>query len=234
MPLRWLFVLVAVGIFYGGAQEFWVGIHNLSPTAMTCPEYVAKRPSAAWLDLSDCHINYLESVKTYKQGKFDKSKEKDVAYYTPVRASEDANQPVILVVKATSEIAQLLSSLESASAGSKVDDETLKKNAEHLVQRKVSIKGVVALGMSSDNDLHNLLETSPQEGWQLASDWKIIDTEGKYSVLFPLLMMIGSFAFLVWQWKSLSRRVDAEAAASQAVAETEAPQKISDIAKQSE
>ena len=56
------FPLVAAAMLWGGGQGLWTALQNREPTVMTCAEWIAARPSASWVRLTDCELLVDESA----------------------------------------------------------------------------------------------------------------------------------------------------------------------------
>ena len=225
MPISWIINLVALFLMVAGGQKMWTAVTNLDPEQATCQQFLARSSGAAWLDLSECSINYLESVKTYKNGKL--GGERSVQYYTPVRAAGQDTGVVNLVVKAPPEVASILDPLFDDALDEAAIDRIIQENFDALVRPSTGVRGVVARGIDSDSDIKELLENDPPDSWQLTADWRIVAADAAPSLGEGALMFGIALLVLAWRTRQLLTRPGDDMEEVQEVA----PERIGDVSE---
>lgn len=96
-------VITIVGLVWGGRNTY-ISVHNRTPLALTCAEYLAKRPVSRWLVLRECdadwdHIAIEGRVSTTSPGTVTSA----TAVYIPLRpAGTSRTEPATLVLHADS------------------------------------------------------------------------------------------------------------------------------------
>jgi hypothetical protein len=231
MPIGFILYLIAWGLVVTGAQDVWTSVTNRSPEAMTCAEYASGGASSDWLEVSECQVDYLAAVKTYKTGRIDKSTEKDVAYYAPVRPAGVEEGPVALVVKAPADVVPMLEEMFAADAadaesGGTAVEQFLERNAAKLVLSSVSLSGLRQFGVHADSEVRGLLEGAA--GFELPAEWSLLEVGARPAGIGPSVSLIAlALIYIGWRTLAFLGRSQAQAAAD---AETNAPAKISDLA----
>lgn len=206
MRLGWFINLIVIGVALSGGQALWTGITNMHPQHLTCAQYMKQADTDAWLELSDCRVDYLESVKVYRTIAGSATGERD--YYAPVRASGNASAPVSLIVKASPSMKGILDKLYALS--DKGDRQGLRKlikdNKSALVQDHLQVSGLIIRGMDSSRSTRDVLEKDPPKTWQLKDGWKIIDVAASPSISTGLVMTALAVLILLWQIRVYTRR----------------------------
>lgn len=200
--MRFIAVLAIIWLFLSGGQDLWTRVSNLHPQQLSCAQYMKNPDTGIWLDLSDCHVDYYESVKITGKSSGDE-------YYAPVRASADVKAPVLLLVKANSHMSAIASNLfvEKSLRSPKFESA-----AHELVQDHVGLKGIIVRGMDADSKVRDLLQKDPPDTWKLASDWKIIDVNSEPSFVSGIVKLAVGLLVLGWVGYSFTRRRKAAAA----------------------
>ncbi|MEO8631320.1 MAG: hypothetical protein ABI612_24980 [Betaproteobacteria bacterium] len=226
MPISWVINIGGVIALLAGLQGLWIGFSNYSPAKLTCAEYMATPSSADWLELTDCRINYLEAVKTFKKLS---TLERSVAYYAPVRAYDDETKLVILIAKAPENVAQLLEPLfrhvaKQSGASGPTEDEVLAQHGDELVQSHATMKGLILRGMDSSSDLRELLEKDQPASWKLERDWRLLDQSAAPSLIKGALLLLLGLVILVWRLFVYAGR-----AAAVTAVKNQLPEKIAEL-----
>jgi hypothetical protein len=235
MPLNWFINIFVFFSLLFGLQEFWVGLWNRSPVKLSCAQYLAKPVSGDWLELSDCHVNYLETLKTYRKGRVSDN-ETRVAYFAPVRPTDDPAAPVRLLVRAPEDVVSKLAPLfasggeDSTAAEQQQADAVLAKHAALLIQNRTTVKGTVQSGLKVVGEQRELIEKDHPASWKLATEWRVLDESEEPSVLRGLIIAVVSALVLAWRIARFLRR----RAEVQAIEQAEVPEKIADLASRRE
>src|SRR5690242_14121133 len=77
-----LLLLVGIAGVVAGGQSLYTKLTNLTPTRMSCAEYLDKRPAAKWVELTDCVLPMLDA--TVSQSRFTRAASKA---WLPLRAA---------------------------------------------------------------------------------------------------------------------------------------------------
>ena len=62
MRLGCFLTLLAIGLIVMGTQGVYVGVTNRTPSLMTYQEFVQKKPSSGWIEISDARLNVLSAI----------------------------------------------------------------------------------------------------------------------------------------------------------------------------
>jgi hypothetical protein len=62
MRLGCFLPILAIGLIAVGAQGLYVGLANRTPIAMTYQEFLQKKPSSGWIEISDARLNLLSAI----------------------------------------------------------------------------------------------------------------------------------------------------------------------------
>jgi len=62
MRLGCLLPILAVGLIAVGSQGLYVGLTNRTPIVMTYREFLEKRPSSGWIEISDARLDLLSAI----------------------------------------------------------------------------------------------------------------------------------------------------------------------------
>jgi hypothetical protein len=121
MKLGCILPILAIGLVAVGAQGLYVGLTNRKPSAMTYQEFLEKKPSSGWLEISDARLNLLSAI--HESNRFTGTIKK---VYIPVgssaageRAGEGAGDGKVHLLLLTKDeaILQTLKGLEAATGG---------------------------------------------------------------------------------------------------------------------
>jgi hypothetical protein len=119
MKLGCILPILAIGLVAVGAQGLYVGLTNRKPSAMTYQEYLEKKPSSGWLEISDARLNLLSAI--HESNRFTGTIKK---VYIPVGSSAageregDGDGKIHLLLLTKDEaVLQTLKALETATGG---------------------------------------------------------------------------------------------------------------------
>jgi hypothetical protein len=117
MKLGCILPIVAIGFVAVGAQGLYVGLTNRTPTTMTYQEFLQKKPSSGWIEISDARLNLLSAI--HETNRFTGTIKK---VYIPVRSSADvegaSDEKIHLLLLTQDEaILNTLKGLEAATGG---------------------------------------------------------------------------------------------------------------------
>jgi hypothetical protein len=62
MKLGCLLPILAIGLIAVGGQGLYVGATNRTPTLMTYQEFLQKKPSSGWIEVSDARLDLLSAI----------------------------------------------------------------------------------------------------------------------------------------------------------------------------
>jgi hypothetical protein len=62
MRLGCLLIIMAIGFIAVGCQGLYVALTNRTPTVMTYQEFLQKKPSSGWIEVSDARLNLLSAI----------------------------------------------------------------------------------------------------------------------------------------------------------------------------
>jgi hypothetical protein len=184
MPVKWVLFLLAVVAVGAGVRELWVAAGQAQPLPMTCRDYLAQRPSATWLALTDCHVDYGQGIRVAKPPKKRAAKAAADTFYAPVRASSDDTGPVLLWVKASGGVAAQIEEAVAAGVRPPVDG-------------KAQLTGM----LRTDDELAERLAAAPAGPTQAASGWRLLEVGKKPSaraggtMLALGLLVLAAFGF---------------------------------------
>ncbi len=118
MKLGCLLPILAIGFVVVGAQGLYVGLTNRTLTTMTYQEFLQKKPSSGWVEVSDARLNLLTAI--HESNRFTGTIKK---VYLPVGSSAagehvgDDNKIHLLLVTEDETILKTVKDLESATGG---------------------------------------------------------------------------------------------------------------------
>ena len=182
--------LVTIALLWAGGQGVYTAVTNRQPVRLSYDEYIATKPKASWLELTDCVVAVPEAA--VKKGKVAKiSKEAFIPLHSP-NAKDDKVH--VLVATSAPETLELLRQLEAAPN----DAEAI----ELLVQRKDAlyakrtVKGLVRFGIEmKDEDREKLASLDKN----LVEDFVVLDEGKKPEMGLNLsLMGIGLLFGVLW------------------------------------
>ena len=117
MKLGCFLLILTIGLIAFGAQGLYVGLTNRTPTAMTYQEFVQKKPSSGWIEVSDARLDLLSTI--HESNRFTGTIKK---VYIPVgssaagEAAGDGKIHLLLLTKDEA-ILKTLKDLETATGG---------------------------------------------------------------------------------------------------------------------
>ena len=118
MKLGCLLPILAIGFIMVGAEGLYVGLMNRTLTTMTYQEFLQKKPSSGWIEISDARLNLLTAI--HESNRFTGTIKK---VYLPVGSSAagehvgDDNKIHLLLVTEDETILNTVKGLESATGG---------------------------------------------------------------------------------------------------------------------
>src|SRR4051812_3645046 len=117
MRLGCLLPILAIGFVVAGAQGLYVGLTNRTPTVMTYEEFLQKKPSSGWIEISDARLNLLWAI--HESNRFTGTIKK---VYVPVESSTagegGGNDKIhLLLVTKDEAILKTMKDLETATGG---------------------------------------------------------------------------------------------------------------------
>ena len=62
MKLGCLLPILAIGLIAVGGQGLYVGVTNRTPATMTYQEFLQKKPSSGWIEVSDARLDLLSAI----------------------------------------------------------------------------------------------------------------------------------------------------------------------------
>lgn len=99
LVLKLVFYLGWILCIYYGAMDAYVCLRNRAPLQMTCVEYVANKPSAKWLELAECYVDYTDVLTYYSTGAGGAGGTEIL--FVPVRPSESDDTPIQIIMEVT-------------------------------------------------------------------------------------------------------------------------------------
>jgi hypothetical protein len=133
-------VVLSIGLIAMGAQGLYVGLTNRAPLTMTYQEFLLKKPSSGWIEISDARLNLLEAISESNRitGTIKK-------VYLPV-TSQAAGQGGgdgkihLLLLTTDEEILKTLKELEATTGGGGGLAGRLKRRVEENKKRKAGVE----------------------------------------------------------------------------------------------
>jgi hypothetical protein len=117
MKLGCLLPILAIGLVAVGGQGLYVGLSNRAPTVMTYQEFLAKKPSSGWIEISDARLNLLSSI--HESNRFTGTIKKVYIPVSSATADEGGDDEQIHLLLLTEDEATLktVKDLEAATGG---------------------------------------------------------------------------------------------------------------------
>ena len=144
-------LFIAVALLCGGGQMLYTSLKNRQPLTVTVKEYIAHRPNAEWVHLTDTHVDLAECATSGFAGAISE-------LYIPVRApGEDRGKQVhVLLRTKNSELVSLMTELKAAAGN---PARMAKVVAAHttLLSGPREVTGLVQFGISSDDKTRSKL-----------------------------------------------------------------------------
>jgi hypothetical protein len=117
MRLGCLLPILAVGLIAIGAQGLFVGLTNRTPQVMTYQEFLQKKPSSGWIEISDARLDVLSAI--HESNRFTGAIK---TVYVPIHsaaAGEGAGDDTIHLLLLTKDdaILKTLKDLQTATGG---------------------------------------------------------------------------------------------------------------------
>jgi hypothetical protein len=117
MKLGCLLPILAIGLVAVGGQGLYVGMTNRTPTVMTYQEFLQKKPTTGWIEISDARLNLLSAI--HESNRFTGTIKK---VYIPIGSSAagelggDATIHLLLLTKDDA-VLNTLKNLEATTGG---------------------------------------------------------------------------------------------------------------------
>lgn len=204
--MRLLLFFIVLACLWGGGQGLYTGLTNTSPTKLSCADYLLKSPGAKWVTLTNCYVDYTETVQiTSKLGGSVKGN------YVPVRAAMkpeaaptkkiDQGEKTIFAKAENTTPVKILLKIDPHGPMKEMFDATtetaqadfLLKNLDKIVQNDVEVTGLIQFGIDSDDKTRKTLATAD---WKLAPDFIVIEQNKKPEVFIAGLMFFAGCAIV--------------------------------------
>lgn len=85
-------VVATISLLMAGFQQAYLYVANPAPVRMTCGEFLLRPPTAKWVELSDCHLDFHDAIVLRDQKTHEIS-----ATYVPVRPAGAGGLPRLLM-----------------------------------------------------------------------------------------------------------------------------------------
>ncbi len=144
-------LLIALGLLLGGGQALYTVLRNRQPVTLTVKEYLAHRPDAEWVRLTDTHVDLAECATSGFAGVI-------TELYIPVRTpGEDRGKKVGILLRTKD--AQLISLITELKSAGHDPARLAKIVAGHtaLLAGPREVTGLVQIGLDSDDKTRNKL-----------------------------------------------------------------------------
>ena len=190
--MKILLLLVGFALLWGAGQGIYIGVTNLEQTSISCSEFEQNGTDKVWIELTDCYIDNLDVVATFKEG--DSNIDKNDDFYVSIKSSQEG--PVFAFLKINDEFAKAT----YANVFFLQDDEAkylefFERNPEQEeyvnTEGMSNISGLVLFGIDSeDADLDVL------KGFIEREEFAILDQNAEPDIgmsIFLFLLGLGSF-----------------------------------------
>ncbi|MFO0951637.1 MAG: hypothetical protein U0835_10900 [Isosphaeraceae bacterium] len=229
MKLGCFLPLVAVGLVAVGGQNLYVGLTNRTPSVMTYREFLQKRPSSGWIEISDARLDLLEAI--HESSRLTGSIKK---VYVPVGSSAagEEEEPVhLLLVTKDPTILKTLKDLEAATGGGGGLIGRMKRSAQKARQREAGtappsgdaglenalrfmvenrdqlilnrpVRGLLQFGLDSKSrDRRKIQDLDPK----IAPDFAVLEDGAQPEIAASVGMIFLGLAGLLLVWKTKAR-----------------------------
>ena len=170
-------VILTIGLLWAGGQKLHTALTNRTPTVMSYADYVATKPSAAWLTLTNCQLDLVHSCYLSYIG--DKNPDDQTIYYIPVLSPASDSKEVHVLLK-SSNPTFLKTINEMVNLKSDAEAKTWFQQNRDRVFPKDNITGVICSGMDlKDSDREKLAQTQKN----IAQDFVILDENAQPSAV---------------------------------------------------
>lgn len=202
--VRFTLLLLLVGIagVVAGGQSLYTKLTNFAPTRMSCAEYLDKRPSAKWVELTDCVLPLLDA--TVSQSRFTRATSKA---WLPLRAAPElapgAKERALVQTEDPATIA-LISEAARLPSDPKNLGAFLEKNGDKLTPRR-TVRGLVLFGIEANSSDRAQISRVNDN---LEQDYVIIKENDEPSLargIFGLLLGGAALGALAYQRKQAPR-----------------------------
>jgi len=178
-----------------GSFHLWQYFRNPKPLEISLSDYVTNRPSADWLVIKNCEVDYTESV-SFRAGE-------KAALYAPVRSINDGMSPPAIVLKVEDpSVLDLFASL-STLRGEELN-KAVQNNREKLLVTG-PIQGLRIRKLVFDEPTSSSWTKSP---WQPAANYVLIDQDASPSLNRALIQAgsgIGLLLYARYLWGAIRR-----------------------------
>jgi len=215
-----LLFLFGIWATYMGSSLTIDAIRYPEPVALSCDEFLAKPPSARWVKLSGCTMDYHDALWSFRRqaasnvSASDRDRIEDI--YVPLRSKAADPAPVQVIVRlsqrAIDPIQQLLSS-EPTAKGDSPERHVVQLMARHgfgLVRENSTVQGMTETG-SHRNAIGRLLLLRSEGNWTPATEWIEIIDDVAPSWRIGLALFVFGVIELVWCAWSLFHKATANA-----------------------
>jgi hypothetical protein len=183
--------VAAVALWWGG-QNLWVGLHEREPVEITCADFIAHRPDAHWLKLTECDVDFdhLAYESSSKHGK-------PTAVYLPMRPRGGAAGPTPILVKRDDADMLAVAALDDSATP------PLELSQRVSLSLAGPVEGVAQFGLDLSDRDHERLAALDLE---LASDFAIIEQGATPHLWLGLLVFAVGLLGAAWSAFRLLRR----------------------------
>jgi hypothetical protein len=117
VKLGCLLPILAIGLIAMGGQGLYVGVTNRTPTVMTYEEFLQKKPSSGWIEVSDARLDLLSAI--HQSNRFTGTIKQ---VYIPVRSSAEKERAgddkiYLLLLTKDEAILKTLKDMEAVTGG---------------------------------------------------------------------------------------------------------------------
>lgn len=167
--------ILGIGMLCAGGQKLHTAMTNRKPTVMSYADYIATKPSAAWLTLTNCQLDLVHSCYLSYIG--DKNAGEQTIYYVPL-FQPGADKEVHVLLKTSNptflKTIQEMTKLKDDQEGEK----WIRQNVNRIFPRQ-DVTGLVCSGMDLKEQEREEVGRTQKN---IADDFIILDENGQPSV----------------------------------------------------
>ncbi len=199
------FPLLAAAMLWGGGQGLWTALRNREATTMTCAAWIAERPSAGWVRLTDCELMVDEATYESLLGGTTVRKA-----WIPVRApGVEGATPLVLRTKDKAITGMMTELLETAESADDAAIDAFAAKYAGAMRPVRDIDGLVAWGIDLKSDEYEQVQEIGGE--ILAEDFVVVDDGGKPSLGMSVGFTLAGVVLAGLSVGSIARRLRQEA-----------------------
>jgi len=207
--MRWLMLLLAAALLWGGGQGVYTWATNRTPTAMDCGNFLRDVPDAKWVALNNCFVDFDETIQIVDEqsGRVD-------GYFVPLRPSGgQALESAFLLLTDEALIDAVTIFFQDDLSSEDLRAHSAKFARNYGRMRHVG--GLVQFGIDSEDGVRDALQSASGYG----SDFVIIEQNAAPQPVKDFAVFGGGL-LVGLAWISIMRRRGEEA-------ETEEPETVS-------